>query len=46
MIAAASRVFSDEYEEMPAYSALPWCTAVASAPIVSSSGVSGSNRCE
>ena len=29
---------------MPAYSALPDRTAVSSAPIVSSSGVSGSNR--
>jgi hypothetical protein len=45
-IACASRVFSAEYDEMPTYSALPWRTAVSSAPIVSSSGVSGSNRCE
>ncbi len=45
-MAAASRVLADEYEEMPAYSALPWRTAVSSAPMVSSSGVSGSKRCE
>ena len=44
--AAACRVRSDEYDEMPAYNALPCCTADARAPIVSSSGVSGSNRCE
>ena len=42
--AAASRVRSAEYDEMPAYVARPDCTAVASAPMVSSSGVSGSNR--
>ena len=42
-IAAASRVRSAEYEEMPAYKALPLRTAVSSADIVSSSGVSGSN---
>jgi hypothetical protein len=42
----ASRVRSAEYEEMPAYRALPERTAVSSAPIVSSSGVSGSNRWE
>ena len=41
---AASRVFSGEYDEMPTYSALPVRTAWSSAPIVSSSGVSGSNR--
>ena len=46
MIRAASWVIPGEYDEMPAYNALPWCTAVASAPIVSSSGESGSNRCE
>ena len=40
------RVFAGEYDEMPTYRALPCCTAVASAPIVSSSGVSGSKRCE
>ena len=45
-IAAASRVCCGEYDEMPTYSALPWRTAVSSAPIVSSSGVSGSKRCE
>ncbi len=45
-IAAAATVRSGEYDEMPAYSALPWRTAVSSAPIVSSSGVSGSLRCE
>ena len=45
-ISYASRVFSGEYDEMPTYSALPCRTAVSSAPIVSSSGVSGSNRCE
>ena len=45
-IAAASRVFSAEYDEIPAYSALPARTAESSAPIVSSSGVSGSKRCE
>ena len=33
-----------EYDEMPAYSARPDRTAVSSAPIVSSSGVSGSKR--
>ena len=43
---AASRVFSAEYDEMPAYSAFPWRTAVSSAPSVSASGVSGSNRWE
>ena len=31
---------------MPMYNALPCCTAVASALIVSSSGVSGSKRWE
>ena len=40
----ASRVRCAEYDEMPAYSALPCRTAVSSAPIVSSSGVSGSKR--
>jgi hypothetical protein len=45
-IAYASRVFSGEYDEMPAYSALPERTALSSAPSVSSSGVSGSKRCE
>ena len=45
-IAAASPVRSGEYDEMPAYSARPLRTAVTSAPIVSSSGVSGSKRCE
>ena len=45
-IAAASAVRSAPYEEMPTYSAFPWRTALSSAPIVSSSGVSGSKRCE
>ena len=40
---AASRVFA-EYDEMPAYSALPCRTAWSSAIIVSSTGVSGSKR--
>ncbi|MNE81053.1 hypothetical protein D3C80_1776760 [compost metagenome] len=44
--AAISRVFTPEYEEMPMYNALPCCTAVANALAVSSSGVSGSKRCE
>jgi hypothetical protein len=44
--ASASRVFSAEYDDTPAYRALPCCTALARAPIVSSSGVSGSKRCE
>ena len=43
-IVAASRVFAAEYDEMPAYSARPERTAVSSACIVSSTGVSGSNR--
>ena len=43
---AAIRVRSDEYDEMPTYSALPCCTIDASAPTVSSIGVSGSTRCE
>ena len=43
-MAAASRVRSPEYDEMPTYRALPARTAASSAPIVSSSGVSGSNR--
>ena len=43
-IVAASRVFAGEYDEMPAYSARPERTAVSSARIVSSSGVSGSKR--
>ena len=42
----ASAVLSAEYEEIPTYSAFPCRTAVSSAPIVSSSGVSGSKRCE
>ena len=42
----ASSVRWAEYDEMPAYSALPWRTAVSTAPRVSSSGVSGSRRCE
>ena len=41
---AASWVRSGEYDEMPAYSARPDRTAVSSARIVSSSGVSGSKR--
>jgi len=41
---AASRVLLGEYDEMPAYSARPDLTAVSSAPIVSSIGVSGSYR--
>ena len=41
---AASRVFAAEYDEMPAYSALPCRTAWSSAIIVSSTGVSGSKR--
>ena len=41
---AASRVLAAEYDEMPAYSALPVRTAWSSAIIVSSTGVSGSNR--
>jgi hypothetical protein len=45
-IAAASRVRSGEYDEMPAYVARPERTAVSRAPIVSSSGVSGSDRWE
>jgi hypothetical protein len=43
-IVAASLVLAAEYDEMPAYSARPERTAVSSAPMVSSSGVSGSNR--
>ena len=43
---AASRVRCGEYEEIPAYSARPDVTAVCKAPIVSSSGVSGSARWE
>ena len=43
-IVAASFVFVGEYDEMPAYSARPERTAVSSACIVSSIGVSGSNR--
>lgn len=43
---AASAVCSLLYEDTPTYSALPCCTADASAPIVSSSGVSGSKRWE
>ena len=43
-IRAASSVRPGEYDEMPTYSALPCCTAVASAPMDSSSGVSGSGR--
>ncbi len=31
---------------MPTYSAFPWLIVAASASIVSSSGVSGSKRCE
>ena len=46
MMRAASRVMPGEYDEIPTYNALPWCTAVASAPIVSSSGESGSKRWE
>ena len=42
----SSLVRAAEYDEMPTYSALPCLTAVSSAPSVSSSGVSGSNRCE
>ncbi len=45
-IAAARPVRSGEYDEIPAYNARPETTAVCSAPIVSSSGVSGSARCE
>ena len=41
---AASRVLAGEYDEMPAYSARPDRTAVSSACIVSSIGVSGSKR--
>ena len=41
-IVAASCVFAAEYDEMPAYSALPVRTAWSSAIIVSSIGVSGS----
>ena len=41
-IVAASCVFVAEYDEMPAYSALPERTARSSAIIVSSIGVSGS----
>ena len=41
---AACSVFSAEYDEMPAYSARPDRTAVSSAIIVSSTGVSGSKR--
>ena len=43
-IVAACSVFSAEYDEMPAYSARPDRTAVSSAIIVSSTGVSGSKR--
>jgi len=43
-IRAASRVRCGLYEEIPAYRAFPDRTAASSAPIVSSSGVSGSNR--
>ena len=43
-IVAASLVFAAEYDEMPAYSALPCRTAWSSAIIVSSTGVSGSKR--
>ena len=43
---AAWTVRSEEYEEIPTYSALPCSTAVTNAPIVSSSRVSGSKRCE
>ena len=42
MISAAASVWAAEYEEIPAYSALPWRTAASRAPMVSSSGVSGS----
>jgi len=45
-MAAASRVLDRGYDEMPAYRALPRCTAVASAPSVSSMGVSASKRWE
>ena len=41
---AASRVLSAEYDEIPAYRARPLRTAVSSAVIVSSTGVSGSKR--
>ena len=44
--AAASRLRAAEYDEIPTYKAFPSWTALASAPIVSSRGVSGSNRCE
>ncbi len=43
-IDAASLVLVAEYDEMPAYSARPDRTAVSSAVIVSSTGVSGSKR--
>jgi L-glyceraldehyde 3-phosphate reductase len=42
--AAAAAVRSGEYEETPTYRALPARTAASSAPMVSSSGVSGSGR--
>ena len=39
-------VRSEEYDEIPTYKALPCVTAEASAPAVSSIGVSGSTRWE
>lgn len=44
MISCARTVSSALYDEMPTYRARPEVTAVCSAPIVSSSGVSGSGR--
>lgn len=44
MISCARAVSSALYDEMPTYSARPEVTAVCSAPMVSSSGVSGSGR--
>ena len=43
-IVAASAVFLAEYDEIPAYSALPERTAWSSAIIVSAIGVSASKR--
>ena len=45
MSAARSVVFGP-YDEIPMYRALPERTTVSSAPIVSSSGVAGSNLWE
>ena len=41
-----SAVLAGEYDEMPTYRAFPARTAVSRAPIVSSSGVVASMRCE